>query len=288
MRVVSAWVEKASNLRFLAGPVVVCVSVSACASAEGPTTFGSTEDAEPPLSAQTLAGPDARGWPAPVGGEAGVAEIDADRSAPSVGPEGRDASAGRPDDAGARAPTDTAVLELADAAVAEVPAVPDAATCLPEACNGRDDDCDGAIDEEAGCPCDVVAGPIAGPAESSTYLLCREGRNWVLARQFCQGFGYDLVALEDGAEDTFIYGAIAARGFGGTWLGLNDRAAEGQWVWLDGAPVLYSHWDQGEPNDGGNGGEDCGVVMTGDGRQSEWDDRGCESVRPFVCEAAAP
>lgn len=266
-------------------PYAAMVFVAACASGEAPEISGSTDDAEPPLSARTTAGPDGRVWAPSVGGDAGESPRDAGPVSPAVPTDAADATAERPADASAPPIADAAVPEPADAAVLE-PA--DAESCLPEACNGRDDDCDGAVDEEAGCPCDVVAGPMAGPAGPSTYLLCREGRNWVLARQFCQGFGYDLVALEDGAEDAFVYGAIASRGFGGTWLGLNDRSAEGQWVWLDGAAVLYSHWDQGEPNDGGNGGEDCGIVMTGDGRQTEWDDRGCEGVRPFVCEAAAP
>jgi hypothetical protein len=35
---------------------------------------------------------------------------------------------------------------------------------------------------------------------------------------------------------------------------------------------------------GGNGGEDCGIIMTDPNRASEWDDRECDSTRPFLCE----
>jgi hypothetical protein len=248
-----------------------------CARGEPPAPAEGV-DAEPPLTANATGGPTEDLVAKTPGADSNVGPaVEPDASGPDafagppVGPDSPDAGTGPLP----RPPVPDAAFDLPDVAVPG----PDAAICAAETCNGRDDDCDGQIDDAAGCPCDVVEGA------ASAYLLCREGRNWVLARQFCQGFGYDLVVLEDGAEDAFVYGAISARGFGGTWLGLNDRAAEGQWVWLDGRPVPYSHWDQGEPNDGGNGGEDCGIVMTGDGRQTEWDDRGCESVRPFVCEA---
>lgn len=267
--------DRSSQGRRLVGAALLFVS--GCASGEGPEVTGSMDDAEPPLSAHATAGPDGRAWAPSLGGDAGEIAPGVDRGLPAIPMAVTDAAPGGPADASPPSPADVAPI-----------APVDAARCLPETCNGRDDDCDGAIDEDAGCPCEVIAGPGGVPGRLSAYLLCREGRNWVLARQLCQGVGYDLVALEDAAEDAFVYGAIASRGFGGTWLGLNDRAAEGVWIWLDGAPVGYSHWDRGEPNDGGNGGEDCGIVMTGDGRQTEWDDRGCESVRPFVCEAASP
>ena len=56
------------------------------------------------------------------------------------------------------------------------------------------------------------------------------------------------------------------------WLGANDRQAEGQWVWVDGTPLIFSKWAPGEPNDF-NGVQDCSYA----GRFDRlWDDVGCE------------
>ncbi|KAK7491800.1 hypothetical protein BaRGS_00016935 [Batillaria attramentaria] len=42
------------------------------------------------------------------------------------------------------------------------------------------------------------------------------------------------------------------------WLGITDVAQEGKWVYVsDGSEVVFTDWDAGEPNNGGNFGEDC-------------------------------
>ncbi len=156
----------------------------------------------------------------------------------------------------------------------------DAAVCAAETCDGADEDCDGSIDEGGVCPCPVVE--RAGRA----YLFCdATTRSWAAARVSCESVGYALVAVEDATEDAFVYGQLASRGFADTWVGLNDLVTEMTWVWNGGVPVVYTHWDSGEPNDGGSSGEDCGVIMTRSGRESEWDDRDCGDARPYVCEA---
>lgn len=218
-----------------------------------------------------------QGAPDASGQDAGSApQIDASflRDAGSAGsdaelPSGVDAGTPVSSDAGSDAGTDAGV----DAGVA----------CGTETCDGTDEDCDGVIDDGAMCPCPVVA------FAAHAYLFCgASARTWAAARATCESVGYSLVVIENAPEDAFVYGELAARGFADTWVGLNDLVTETSWVWLNGVPVLYTHWDSGEPNDGGTSGEDCGVIMTRAGRESEWDDRDCASERPFVCEAPAP
>jgi hypothetical protein len=155
----------------------------------------------------------------------------------------------------------------------------DARTCVAESCNGGDDDCDGRIDEGAGCPCETLAW------EGRSYLFCDSPRNWAGARIHCESNGYSLAVIDDASEDAFVFTAILARGWGDTWLGHNDLFEEGVWVWLDDSAMTYVNWDEGEPNDTSErGGEDCGVVMTQEGRESYWDDRPCTDERAYVCE----
>jgi hypothetical protein len=146
-----------------------------------------------------------------------------------------------------------------------------------ETCDGRDEDCDGEVDEGADCPCEAEA------FNGRAFLFCGEPLGWVEAQVQCQFAGYDLATAPDAATDAFLHQAIARRGFADTWIGLSDRARERQWVWVDGAPLAYTHWDEGEPNNGGDVGEDCGVIMTVEGRAAQWDDRGCGDPRPYVC-----
>ncbi len=159
------------------------------------------------------------------------------------------------------------------------PLRPPPPACPAEACNGLDDDCDGTIDDGAGVP---LRRPVV--RDGMPYLLCANEMGWFAARNICHSVGYDLAVVNDAGEDAFLFGELQRRGLGGAWTGLNDHVAEGRWVWLDGQPLLYSHWDQGEPNNGGNGGEDCGILMTDQNRAGEWDDRECDSTRPFLCE----
>ena len=57
----------------------------------------------------------------------------------------------------------------------------------------------------------------------------------------------------------------------------------GEWIWSDGSEVTYTAWASGEPNDWG-GNQDCGVMNWGGSVEEDWDDLGCDEVRPFICQ----
>ena len=57
-----------------------------------------------------------------------------------------------------------------------------------------------------------------------------------------------LVSINDEAEEIWIQGVFDPDGF---WIGLNDVAKEGQWVWQSGEPVTYTNWET-HKQDGGN------------------------------------
>ena len=68
------------------------------------------------------------------------------------------------------------------------------------------------------------------------------------------------------------------------WIGLNDRAKEGTWLWSDGTHIdedkfTYTNWNGNEPNNQGD--EDCIEQLT----NFKWNDKKCKSTtRSFVCE----
>ena len=59
--------------------------------------------------------------------------------------------------------------------------------------------------------------------------------------------------------------------------------AEGNFVWVTGEPTAYTFWAPGEPNDGGQSGEDCALTNRA-GQAGRWDDRPCAMNYAFVCE----
>jgi len=210
-----------------------------------------------------------------VSGCASGSTLDTDRRERDASAPAEDPLVG--DDAGV---ADAAAFDAGpeDAATAPMDAGVDARVCVAETCDGTDEDCDDRIDEGATCPCEQLSW------EGRSYLFCDAERSWPGARMHCESTGYSLAVIDDASEDSFVFAAVLAREWGDTWLGHNDLVDEGVWSWLDGEAMRYVNWDVGEPNDGGDRGEDCGVVMTADGRESYWDDRPCDGERTYVCE----
>jgi hypothetical protein len=152
---------------------------------------------------------------------------------------------------------------------------------VPEVCNGADDDCDGSFDEsDSGmpiCPCDVVV------YSDHPYLLCAQTLAWLDARDLCLSVGYHLATINDLAENSTLRTLMSQIPVGLFWIGYNDIAQEGVFVWEDGSPAGFENWNNGEPN-GASLAEDCTQVF-GSG---SWNDEACTAIFPFVCEAGAP
>ena len=60
-----------------------------------------------------------------------------------------------------------------------------------------------------------------------------------------------LVSINDEVEDGWIQGVFEPED--GFWIGLNDVAEEGQWVWHSGEPVTYTKWGENEQYGGNTG-----------------------------------
>ncbi|XP_070573890.1 echinoidin-like [Ptychodera flava] len=81
----------------------------------------------------------------------------------------------------------------------------------------------------------------------------------------------------------------------GFWIGLSDRAHEGEFAWSDGGSFCdgdYSNWAPDEPNNSKNrkgSGQDCVQLWFRYDYEGLWDDEYCD-VRPkgFICEVPDP
>jgi hypothetical protein len=146
-----------------------------------------------------------------------------------------------------------------------------------EQCNFRDDDCNGVLDDPPECPkCFDEQAPDGG-----SYSLCFEPVTWEQARQACQDRGQDLASIHD--MHTFEHLTVAfieRAGIEMSWIGLNDRNVEGEFVWTDGSPVDFENWGPESPKPWGEH-EDC-VSNAFHG----WMDVPCEEHFGFICKQA--
>jgi hypothetical protein len=147
-----------------------------------------------------------------------------------------------------------------------------------EECNGLDDDGDGLVDEWSPVneQCDDC---MLYQRSGSAYWLCDGGR-WTDVQPLCASFGANLASVQDADENLFL----VLNGNGDTnWIGLNDIGNEGVFTWVDGAPVEYTNWVDGQaPID------NLDANCVGVDSQGEWHDLNCTNYRAGFCEAPHP
>jgi hypothetical protein len=197
--------------------------------------------------------------------------------------------------------------------------------CVPttELCNGVDDDCNDEIDEGSVCP----SGCSAQTYADHVYLLClfpdgpkptnpeASAACEALGSELGLGVGFELAFIESEAENAmlknWIKGSAPTSGTGGpgtgfgsqnpVWMGANDIAEEGVWVWGQDAGAVqffqanamqsggmdvnggYDDFGTGRPNINTSANEDCGAF---DAAASwDWNDVNCsDAALGYVCE----
>lgn len=107
------------------------------------------------------------------------------------------------------------------------------------------------------------------------------------AQAYCANMGGYLAIIGSQAENSFLYEYIKSCGFKSAYFGLTDEAKEGTWMNVDGTPVSYTNWAQGEPNNESNE-EDYGMFYY-KYTSGQWNDGnfGHGTVggdRSFICE----
>jgi hypothetical protein len=115
------------------------------------------------------------------------------------------------------------------------------------------------------------------------------GAPWSTAESNCLAAGYDgLTSILNGVENNFVHGMVvpSTTNLQRYWMGFNDIASEGSWVWASGEAVTYTSWAPGEPNNGG-GNEDCGHLYNPQNSFGflNWNDHVCSTPQSFICES---
>jgi glucose/arabinose dehydrogenase len=105
------------------------------------------------------------------------------------------------------------------------------------------------------------------------YRLTNDVKSWEQAQAEAQTLGGNLVTINDVAEETWL-----KQTFGDSekfWIGLTDRAVEGNFQWVNGETTTYRNWAPGEPNDykfEGDFPDGEDYVVMNFGTQKQWND----------------
>lgn len=134
---------------------------------------------------------------------------------------------------------------------------------------------------QAGCDLNLIRSTFTGAGcteltscltSCSMYFYNPISQTGSAAQAWAQNYGASLISVQSATENACIINELNTNGFGGTiWIGFNDEANEGNFVWYDQSPVIYTHWNGGEPNNSGN--EDCTQIYP----NGYWNDLPCTS-----------
>ena len=98
------------------------------------------------------------------------------------------------------------------------------------------------------------------------------------ANSLCSAAGMTLASIISAVENDSVKSRLIDRNIRG-WIGLSDSASEGNFVWDDDSPVLYTNWATGEPNN--NAGNEHLVDI--DPLLGQWNDDNDDEVKHFFC-----
>ena len=113
----------------------------------------------------------------------------------------------------------------------------------------------------------TVVGPVFSEINGHYYWLLQQ-TNWTTSETWARELGGHLATVRDAPENGWILSTFgnASRYL---WIGLNDQASEGTYVWASGEANSFRNWLSGQPDNGAGGGtEDFVQLYSG----QQWND----------------
>ncbi|QQR87240.1 MAG: gliding motility-associated C-terminal domain-containing protein [Flavobacteriales bacterium] len=132
------------------------------------------------------------------------------------------------------------------------------------------------------CGCVAPPTPVGslyiGTMNGSNYYLFTNPTTRDAAHVQALSMGGHLACIGSATENQFLADAGDANGFSDWWIGLNDEATEGTFVWPNGEPMVFDAWLASEPSD--TDGTADGVVQSSSG----WNDKNVGEQLPYMVE----
>ena len=106
-----------------------------------------------------------------------------------------------------------------------------------------------------------------------SYKVFPRKLSWHQAQQACREIGGHLTTPTSDQESAFLADLTAEQGLDSAWLGATDEKSEGNWVRVDGSPLGYAFWDQGQPNNKFNAEHYLILIVKGITSRGRWSDQ---------------
>ena len=118
-------------------------------------------------------------------------------------------------------------------------------------------------------------------ASGLSYTLLHTFLDWPAANALCEANGMQLAIIRSTSQAVAVNDQVkAATNAEGYWIGATDAAAEGTWMWPNGAEVDFFNWKAGEG--GADAAQNCAAGdRSYDGR---WYDLPCAQRLQPLCE----
>uniref|UniRef100_A0A7N5ZZC2 Mannose receptor, C type 1b n=1 Tax=Anabas testudineus TaxID=64144 RepID=A0A7N5ZZC2_ANATE len=107
-----------------------------------------------------------------------------------------------------------------------------------------------------------------------------EEKTWFEARDYCRAIGGDLLSIH-------ILNVTLPWLQGRAWIGLHVPDPNIGYVWSDGSPLNFQHWQEGEPNNFNNDESCVEFRMHHYDMSGSWNDLNCESYNDWFCQIHA-
>ena len=115
-----------------------------------------------------------------------------------------------------------------------------------------------------------------GSYNGSSYYCSAAPDTWENAQAVCNANGGYLACINDPGENAFLANNLLASS---AYIGLNDAAWEGEFVWECGDPVTYQNWYPGQPNNF-NGIQDYVELLS----NGQWNDQYYYKALEYIME----
>lgn len=122
------------------------------------------------------------------------------------------------------------------------------------------------------------------PENGHTYSLLSQ-RTWSECESAAIAAGGQLVAINNADENAMLVTQFAGSA-SEMWIGLNDSASEGTYVWSNGDAYSYTNWNSNEPSGQGAPIEDFVVFMAYN--SGKWNDYYGGGSFPCLVEVVPP
>jgi hypothetical protein len=128
----------------------------------------------------------------------------------------------------------------------------------------------------------AISPQIVNPQNGHRYVLLERG-TWLNSEQGAILEGGHLVTINDLAEQNWVFQTFGK--YGGQsrllWIGLNDFAREGTFVWSSGQSSEYRRWAPGEPNNSQANEDFVAMYYPGHSSGGMWNDWGNIETDPI-------